>query len=155
MRRIVYLSGAIGGLTYSQAAGPRDLAAKLLNDIGWDTLDPMRGYDILSTLDVIEEGDGAKKLLGVTDAAILQRDTDDVRRSDVVLIFSGDKPSWGTAFEWQMAYDLKKPIVVIASPTAAARSHPWCLSMASYFAETIEEAVEFIHRWLDRGYQIG
>ena len=154
-RRIVYLSGSIGGLTYDEAANPRNKAAKLLNAIGWDTLDPMRGYQILSTLDVIKEGEQVQAMLGVTDAAIIQRDTDDVRRSDVLLVFSGDKASWGTGFEWQMAYDLKKPIVVICSKDSPTRQHPWCRTMASYFAETIEEAVEFIDKWLDRGYQLG
>ena len=154
-RRIVYLSGSIGGLSYDEAANPRNKAAKLLNAIGWDTLDPMRGYQILSTLDVIKEGEQVQNMLGVTDAAIIQRDTDDVRRSDVLLVFSGNDASWGTAFEWQMAYDLKKPIVVICDKDSPTRLHPWCRTMASYFAETIEEAVEFIDKWLDRGYQLG
>ena len=155
-RRVVYLSGRIGGLTYEEASASRNEAARLLHAAGWDTLDPMRGYEILSTLDEKPiKDDDTKRLLGVTDQAILQRDEDDVRRSDVILIFSGDTPTWGTAFEWQMAYTLKKPIVVIASKDAVSRGHPWCRSMASYFAETVEEAVQFITEWLDRGYSLG
>lgn len=154
-RRVVYLSGQIGGLTFEAASAGRDKAADLLHRAKWDTLDPMRGYQILSTLDdaPIQDND-TKRLLGVTDQAILQRDEDDIRRSDVILIFTGDTPTWGTAFEWQMAYSLKKPIVVIASLNARAREHPWCRSMASYFAESIEEAVRFITEWLDRGYSL-
>jgi nucleoside 2-deoxyribosyltransferase len=114
----------------------------------------MRGYQILSTLERIDEGEQVQKLLGVTDTAITQRDRDDIRRSDVLLIFSGDRATWGTAFEWEMAFNLGKPIVVIAAKDNPTRKHPWCRTMCSYFAETIEEAVDFIDRWLDRGYQL-
>lgn len=154
MRRVVYLSGTIGGLTYEQATKDRNLATQLLLFADWDILDPMRGYDILSTVEVIEEGDGAKRLLGITDEAICQRDRDDIRRCDVLLVLTGDAPTWGTAFEIEFAHSLGKPIVFVASATAKSRSHPWCRSMTSYFAETVEEAVEFIVRWYDREYKL-
>jgi len=156
MRRAVYLSGTIGGLSYDEAASPRDYATNLLLKNGWDVLSPMRGYEILSTLETIEEGDVVQKLLGVTDLAITQRDRDDIRRSDVLLVFSGDQSSWGTSFEWEFAATaLGKPVVVICSKDSPTRLHPWCRTMCSYFAETIDEAVDFIVRWLDRGYQLG
>lgn len=154
MRRIVYLSGSIGGLTYDEAASPRDYATKLFVARGWDVLDPMRGYKILSTLERMDEGEEVQRLLGVTDTAITQRDRDDIKRSDVLLVFSGDRATWGTAFEWEMAFNLSKPIVVICTPDSQTRKHPWCRTMCSYFAETVDEAVEFIDRWLDRGYQL-
>lgn len=153
-RRCVYLGGSIGGLTYDEATGPRQRATELLNAIGWDTLDPCRGYEILSTLSVIEEGEQVQTLLGVTDAAITQRDRDDIRRADVMLVISGNHSSWGTAFELEFAYNLGKPIVVICDKNSPTRTHPWCRTMCSYFAETVDEAVEFIERWLDRDYKL-
>lgn len=155
MRRIVYLSGSIGGLSYEEASGPRDYATSLLLKRGWDVLDPMRGYQILSTLETIEEGEQVQKLLGVTDTAITQRDRDDIRRSDVLLVFSGDRATWGTAFEWEYAVGLSKPIVVICSPDSPTRKHPWCRTMCCAFVSNVDEAVDFIDRWLDRGYQLG
>lgn len=156
-RKVVYLCGTIGGLTYAEASDPRKYATGLLNDIGYDTLDPLRGAEILSTAlksdEEIAEGLGAQ-LIGVTAMAITQRDRDDIRRADLVLIFSGNKASWGSAFEWEFAYNLGKPIVVICDKDSPTREHPWCKTMCSYFAETIEEAVDFIDRWLDRGYQL-
>lgn len=155
-RKVVYLCGTIGGLTYAEASDPRKDAAKKLNAIGYDTLDPLRGAEILSTLgdQEIAEGLGAQ-LIGVTATAITQRDRDDIRRADVLLIFSGNKASWGSAFEWEFAYTLGKPIVVICDKDSPTREHPWAKTMCSYFAETIDEAVEFIDRWLDRCYQLG
>lgn len=153
-RRTVYLSGSIGGLSYAEASGPRDYATSLLLKRGWDVLDPMRGYEILSTLETIEEGERVQTLLGVTDTAITQRDRDDIRRSDVLLIFSGDRATWGTAFEWEFAVALYKPVVVICAPASPTRKHPWCRTMSSYFAANVDEAVEFIDRWLDRGYRL-
>ena len=154
-RRIVYLGGTIGGLTYTEASDPRNYATNLLLKRGWDVLDPMRGYEILSTLESIEEGEQVQELLGVTDTAITQRDRDDIRRSNVLLIFSGDRATWGTAFEWEFAVTLGKPVVVICAPDSKTRHHPWCRTMASYFAADVDEAIDFIDRWLDRGYQLG
>lgn len=154
MRRTVYLSGSIGGLTYDEASSPRDYATNLLLKKGWDVLDPMRGYQILSTLDTIAEGEQVQKLLGVTDTAITQRDRDDIRRSDVILIFSGDRSTWGTAFEWEFAVNLGKPVVVICAEDSPTRQHPWCRTMCSGFFAKIDDAVDFIDRWLDRGYQL-
>lgn len=155
MRRVIYLSGRIAGLTYDAAVAKRDEATKALNARNWDVLDPMRGKEILSTLAVIDEVE-SKKLLGeATDAAIVQRDFDDVRRADAIIVLSGDEPSWGTAFEWSLAYfHFQKPVVVVCSKDSPTRTHPWCLSMASAFFETVEEAILFIDTWLDRGYQL-
>lgn len=143
MRRVIYLSGTIANLTYEEATSARNQTKELLAARGWDVLDPMRGKEILSTMKVIDE-DQAKELLGgVTDAAIVQRDFDDVRRADAIIVLSGDKPSWGTAFEWSMAHFLfQKPVVVVCAANSTTRAHPWCKSMASYFAETVEEAVD-------------
>lgn|SRR3990167_9266858 len=153
MRRVVYLSGNIAGRTYQEATEARNEAKRLLGVRGWDTLDPMRGKEILSTVSVIDEKVSKELLGGITDQAIIQRDFDDVRRSDALLVLSGDRASWGTAFEWSIAHFLyQKPIVVVASLDSPTRDHPWCKSMASYFAPTVEDAVDFLDRWFDRGY---
>ncbi len=151
MRRVVYLGGRIANLTYEEATAARNEIKQKLAALGWDTLDPMRGKEILSSLSTMDEKK-ATELLGVTSTAIRQRDEDDVHRADVLLVLSGNTPSWGTAFEWEMAYGMKKPIVVICGKDSPTRDHPWCKIMTSYFAETSDEAVEFINKWLDRGY---
>jgi hypothetical protein len=152
MRRVVYLSGGIAGLTYEEATVARNLAKQQLADRGWDSLDPMRGKEILSSLKEIDEKE-ATRLLGVTPAAIIQRDFDDVRRADAVLVLSGDRASWGTAFEWAIAHFLlHKPIVVVCGRNSPTRYHPWCAQMAAYFAETVDEAIDFLDRWFSRGY---
>lgn len=152
MRRCVYLAGAIAGRTWEEASRDRDLAKRLLTAAGWDVLDPLRGKEILTTMDTIDERRAAE-LLGVTPEAIVSRDRDDIRRADVVLILSGDTPSYGTLFEWEFAHSLGKPVVVVAS-SPEVRSHPWCRTMASYFASTVEDGVRFIIEWLERGYAL-
>lgn len=115
-------------------------------------LDPLRGREILSTLEGTMDGPETCALLGVTDAALVQRDEDDVRRADVVLVLTGNHPSWGTAFEWAEAAVMhRKPVVVVGT---RYKEHPWCKHYAGYFAETIEEAVEFLDSFLDRGYRL-
>lgn len=154
-RRVVYLAGSIGGLNYEQASAPRDAATNRLLKLGWDVLDPLRGYEILSTLETIEEGELVQGMLGVTDTAITQRDRDDIRRSDVLMILSGNKATWGTGFEWEFAFNLGKPVVVVCEEDSKTRIHPWCRTMCSGFFTTVEEAVDFLDKWLDRGYQLG
>ena len=151
-RRVAYLSGGIAGLSYEDAISTRNAIKAELAEIGWDSLDPMRAKEVLSSLDTIDER-SAKALLGVTDAAIVQRDYDDLRRADILLVLSGDRPSWGTAMEWAIAhFQLHKPVVVICAPDSPTREHPWCKTMTSYFASNIMDAVDFIDRWLDRQY---
>lgn len=152
MRRVVYLSGALAGHTYQQAKTDHDKAASLLLARGWDILDPLRGREILSTLQQPMDGPETVALLGVTDAALIQRDEDDVHRADVVLILTGDYPSWGTAMEWAEAAILyHKPVVVVGTKY---KDHPWCKHYASYFAETVEDAINFLDSFLDRGYRL-
>ena len=154
MRRIVYLAGAIANLSYEDATAARIRARQCFVDRGWDVLDPMRGKEVLSTLAFIDEK-AATRLLGVTEAAIVQRDFDDLRRADVILILSGDAPSWGTAFEWSLShFHFQKPVVVVAGLDAPVRNHPWCKVMTSAFCSSVEEAADFIDRWLDRGYSL-
>ena len=152
MRRVVYLSGNLAGRTYAEAKPERDLATKLLLLRGWDVLDPLRGREILSTLTGPMDGPETVALLGTTDAALVQRDEDDVHRADVILVLTGNHASWGTAFEWCEATVLwKKPVVVVGTKY---KDHPWCKHYASYFAETVEEAVHFLDTFLDRGYRL-
>ena len=156
-RRVVYLSGSIANLTYAQATEARNQTTELLLASGWDVLDPMRGKELLSTMAVIDEKHTREVLGYVNDAAILERDFDDLRRADALMVLSGDTPTWGTAFEWSIAHFLMnyKPTVVVCHEDSPTRDHPWCRSMCSYFAETVEEAVEFLNRWFNRGYKLG
>ena len=154
MRKVCYLGGTIANLSYKDATEHRNKIKAYLAERGWDSLDPMRGKEILSSVSIIEERD-AVRLLGVTDAAIIERDYDDLRRADVLIVLSGDKASWGTAFEWSIAhFQMHKPVVVVCAEDAPIRDHPWCKLMCSGFFSTMEAAVDFIDTWLDRGYTL-
>lgn len=144
MRKVVYLSGRIADLTYEEATKRRNRLRKLLEERGWQVLDPMEGKEILSSVKKIKEEE-ACELLGVEDSAIIQRDLQDIHAASVILICSGNDPSWGTGMEWGFsAIALQKPVVVIG---LKHRDHPWCSHFASYFAKTEREAVAFMEEW--------
>ncbi len=152
-RRVVYLSGRIEGLSYEDATADRNKAKDILSRYAWDVLDPMRNKESLKG-----QGEINDKLRSLdpslTDAAIIFRDLDDIRRADVVIVLSGSHASWGTAMEWSYAaITLGKPVVVVDSE-GTGRKSPWCRHHAVYFADSLDEAVIWIIRYLDRGYQL-
>jgi len=152
MRRCVYLSGRIEALKYAEAIRDRNTATELLVARKWDVLDPCRGG-------VENPKDGGFLDGGMTsgqnlDAAIIFRDLDDIRRADVVLVLTASEASWGTGMEWSYAaIALGKPVVAV-DPDRKGRNHPWLRHHCLFFADTIEEAVEWIDRFLDRGYRL-
>ncbi len=152
-RRVVYLSGRIEGLSYEEATIDRIKATDSLRNAEWDVLDPMRHKETLKGQGVIDD-----KLRGtdssLTDAAIVFRDLDDIRRADVVIVLSGSQASWGTAMEWSYAAITHGKPVVVVDPEGTGRNSPWCRHHAVYFADNLDEAVIWIVHYLDRGYQL-
>ncbi len=149
-RRVVYLSGRIAGLSYVDASRDRNKAKEDLLAAGWDILDPMRPQHMLEGQDHITVDSDSN----MTDASIVFRDLDDIRRADALIVLSGSQPSWGTAMEWSYAaITLGKPVVVV-DPEETGRDSPWCRRHAVYFAHTTREAVAWLIMYLDRGYQL-
>ena len=147
-RRAVYLSGRIDGLHYDEAVAKRSEATKLLVAAGWDVLDPMRGKTDL-TGGVITDGSTNR-----SDAEIVLRDIDDMRRCDVMLVLTGDTPSYGTEMEWgYVGIALRKPIVAV-DEAGTARKSPWPRYHTMFFGDTVAEACEWLIGNLDRDYQL-
>lgn len=141
---IVYLSGRIDHLTYEEAVAGRRKATEMLLNAGWDVLDPMRGKEALASAPLISA-------TGLSDAAIVYRDLDDIRRADVVLVLTASEPSYGTLMEWGIAaHEFAKPVVAV-DPLQRARQSPWCRYFTLHFADSIEDAVDWISSYLTHG----
>lgn len=106
MRRI-YLCGGINGLSDFECRDWRCHAKDLLSK--YETLDPMRRDYRGKELTAFEE--------------IVEGDVHDIDSSDAVLV-NASRPSWGTAMEVRIAYELRKFIVAFG---ACDKLSPWLL----------------------------
>lgn len=143
--RTIYLAGSIAQATYAGATDwYRDARAML--DNRFELLRPMRGKEFL-------EEATAGGLIGAkshphpltSNAAIMTRDTDDVRRADFILMnltYCGGKISAGCMIEVGMAYVLGKPLILVAEPGNVHEGHVMLEHAAAYRCHTLEEACE-------------
>jgi len=148
MARLVYLSGAIGGLSYQQAIAWRIKATKILalSEIG--TLDPMRAKEHLSDLEKIPAlmNQDKEGWIGSSNW-LVHRDLADIQRCDAMLVelTNPDWPYRGTIMEMVYARLWNKPVVVWSS---FASDSPWLNYHSTWAAETLEECVEAIKELL-------
>ena len=121
MPKTLYLCGPINGCTDEQATGWREH----VKTIWWGpTLDPMR-----------------RDYRGKEDAEfrdIVELDKIDIQRSDAVLV-SFDKPSVGTSMEVFFAWQIGKPVVVVAAPGITIS--PWLRYHSHRIVNTYEDGV--------------
>lgn len=145
--RTVYLGGKITGRRFSEVWKERTDAAHILRFSGFTPIDPLevhlslagRLYVPEAVGDVIID-DAFQEALGFSDAAIVEQDKDLLRKSDALLILTGDEVSSGTWLEFGYAkYSLGIPVVVVAKNPSV-----WTRCEASAVVSCVEEAV----RWL-------
>lgn len=137
----VYLAGRIAGLSYEDAQRQRLELTKKLNIIGVDCRNPLRGKSFLSDSQSITINSYIKKL---SIQEIIQRDLNDIDKCDVVLVLTGDTPSFGTAGEFYFATWLaKKPTIVISNNNVGG----WLEYYATKIVKSEDEAVEVIKDW--------
>lgn len=97
---IVYLAGPINGCNDHEATGWRNDVKPVLDELGYQHLDPMR-----------RDYRGREHLAGVA-IEIVEGDKLDIQRADIVLA-SCPRPSWGTAMELMYAYERQIEIVAV------------------------------------------
>lgn len=135
----VYLGGKLGDRTYWECAGERSWAKQLLEERGISVLNPLRGKGYLAGKTISRH----KKPGGMDIAEIIARDKYDLKRSDLLLILTGDEVSDGTWLEFGYAkYKLDIPVVMVA-PTRIGQCS-WSNHEADYIARSLEEAVNWI-----------
>lgn len=143
--KTVYLAGLIS-TSRPDSLYWRLEAEQQLKD--WCTiLSPMRGkHELVKT-----SKDG-----GITDPAltpkdIILRDYNDVQESDVILAhlddFGNERPLLGTIYELGWAWQLRKPVVAIASPdNGLMRTHPFVRDTVAHYCENLNDAVNILRR---------
>lgn len=146
----VYLAGKIDGLTFGEANGWREHAAKILESEGIKPLNPLRGKSHLMNdgtitaelLSVrVENGDVICSPNGIT-----HRDFADVMRSDAVLAncLGLTSPSIGTDMELSASWFCRKPLVVVSEQGGIYRNHSMVRGVATYIVDTLAEALDLI-----------
>lgn len=117
----VYLAGPIHQRTDAECKDWRELAKSLRPDIEW--LDPMRrDYRGIEAENV---------------GAIVEQDKADILQSDAVLAVV-DPPSAGTSMEIHWAWQLSKPVYVVAGGAVS----PWIEYHATHVCESFSAALE-------------
>lgn len=129
MRRI-YLAGAITGTPESFYRGWRE-----------HVLERLAGeYDILNPLDQAQYD-------GSNGPTIIQNDERMVASADLLLVM-GDKPSWGTGMEIQLAYMLHIPVyVVIPGYLEDLNISPWLVNRAFSFFNNLDQVIDYLIAW--------
>lgn len=157
MKPLVYLAGAIAGLSYGEAVDWRAGARNILQERGIETLDPMRAKSALGSLNdgriSSDFHDYARYGAFFTSQGIMTRDLNDVQRCDALLVnlLELRKPSLGTIMELAWAYALQKPAVVAIERTGNPHdNHPMIAAAMPFRVETLVEAIDSVAIILNR-----
>lgn len=157
MKPLVYLAGAIAGLSYGDAVDWRVGAKIHLGQRGIETLDPMRAKSALGSLNggqiSSDFHDYSRHGAFFTSQGIMTRDFNDVKRCDVLLVnlLELRKPSLGTIMELAWAYALQKPAVVAIERSGNPHdNHPMIAAAMPFRVETLDEAVDSVAVILNR-----
>lgn len=135
----VYLGGRLENRTYEECLAERNKARELLEERGIKVIDPLRGKEYLAGKTLSRN----EKPGGMDIAEIIARDKYDLKRSDLLLILTGDDVSDGTWLEFGYArYKLDIPVVMVA-PSRIGK-HGWSNYEATYIARDLNHAVNWI-----------
>jgi nucleoside 2-deoxyribosyltransferase len=146
---IVYLAGAIAGLSGREATDWRLTANYALQVRNIDVLDPMRAKQKLWEQSRISTDFRDYEQAGAffTSRGIMTRDFNDVKRCDALLVnlLGLAKPSLGTIMELAWAYALQKPAVVAIEATGNPHDgHPMIFEAIPFRVETLDEAIDAV-----------
>jgi len=143
----VYLAGRIDGLTLEEANAQRQDIAEKLGRFGVLCRNPLRGKaKILNSVGKINATE--VKNCGLTIQEIIRRDLNDVEQSNVVLILTGDQPSWGTSAEfWYSTFVVHKPTLVVSKNNYNIVGNNWLTYYATKIVQDVDSAVEVLKLW--------
>lgn len=125
--KTIYLGGPINACTDSEAKDWReDLKERLKGKFNF--FDPMsrdyRGREL-------EPGISTEIVVG---------DKEDIRNSDIILVFS-PKPSVGTSMETFFAFEIGKTVLAVHPPD---RPSPWLLEHTTKLVRSFDDAVAYL-----------
>lgn len=150
MDYLIYLAGPITGLNWEQATKWRTDLTERFKDastgrINYITLSPLRGKEYLKQEKNIK--DSYANYVMSTPKSITERDLNDVRRSDLIIVnfLGATKVSIGTVFEIGAARALNIPIILIIEDPIIFDLNSELVSVSNYTAETLEYVKRNIH----------
>lgn len=144
LKPTVYLAGPITGLSYTGATDWRKLAYTWLKARGIRGLDPMRGKQYLLGETKIS-AKGYDETLLSNEKAITTRDRFDTQRADVIImnLLGATKISAGTMIEMGWADSVRTPVILVMEKNGSnPHDHAMVRSIAGYWVESLEEAVD-------------
>lgn len=144
----VYLAGPIANVPGIQACDWRDYAEDQLK-IAYQcsVRNPMRVKDVkMRDVALISSDFHTYQDWGIffTSRAIMTRDFNDVKTSDVLLVnlLGALKPSLGTIMELAWAFALQKPCVVVIETTGNPHdNHPMIAEAMSFRVDNLDDAI--------------
>lgn len=142
-RGSIYLVGPIGGLSYEQATSWRLAAREVLEDMGWEVLDPMSGKECLhQTKDI---GVGLENKKTVENGYIFHSDVHRLNKAGIYLanwLIPSHRPPIGTMFEYGYGYAKDKCIITVSTDEYFTK-HPFVVN-SSIIVPTMEDAYELL-----------
>ncbi len=137
----VYLAGRIANLSFEEANELRQDIINKLDKVGIKCRTPMRGRQYLATSGGITQKSFKN---GLTIQEVIQRDLNDLREVDAIIVLTGDDASWGTAGEFYYStWVTKIPTLVIAKNPIGG----WMEYYATRIVPDIDSAVEVLGNW--------
>lgn len=143
----VYLAGKIDGLTLEEANRQRKIIAEKLLAYGIKCRNPLRGRSSIFNGNDLVNATSVKEL-NITIQEIIQRDLNDINLCNVVLILTGDEPSWGTTAEfWYSTFVIHKPTLVISRNNYDIEGSNWVKHFATKVVPDIDSAIAVLKEW--------
>lgn len=131
----IYLAGGIAHNSFDEATKWRLKAFDILTAYKFTVLDPMRGKQ------ADHWGDGVS-YPGLSPFDIFSRDTDDINKSDALLVNLHTVRSIGTPWEMGYAWGLDKPLFVCC--TGELLDHPFVIASSFFKTTTIDYAINAV-----------
>lgn len=176
--RNIYLAGPIVGVGYGEARwGWRQEFEDYLHHRDWVTepnpitgnrssgreeqfrhihcFSPMRGRALMPAAEVVQPGMEYQMDDPLENAkSMLARDTNDIRYCDLVVVnlLGAKRAALGTTAEMGFAFALNKPVVLIMEKDPSVfHHHGFITGIASFWVETVPEAVKVVQTLLTPG----
>ena len=152
---LVYMAGAITGLTYDGAEDWRAFAKANLAEHGIKAVSPLRGKDYLRGIPVLTAdcaGYGELNCMS-SPRGIMTRDRFDATRCDILLVnlLGAERVSIGTVMEIAWADAVRTPVVLAMEPTGNIHEHAMISEAVGFRVSTLPDALHIIKAIADNG----
>lgn len=141
----IYMGGKLSGRTKQEIEDEHLPIRNGIKDRGGAYLDPFEKEAALFKKQQLCGFEGLKQSI----KEVVHLDKEMIKQVDVLLVLTGDVPSYGTLLEIGYArYLLAKPIVAIAPKHKSGEYQSWLTTEVDYLAQDYKDALDIIvDRW--------